>query len=113
MSRKDVENYYNQIFQDYHEMIEALKDMEKECSEGLVSPDRVEQLKQMLEPIKLNYGRISYIMFLLNKPNKKDKQKWYFKQNKNKPFPHEHTLTGVRQENKNAIEKSKNLYKDV
>ena len=109
MSRKDVQNYYDQMFQDYYEMVEALKDMEKECAEGLVSPDRVEQLKKMLEPIKLNYGRLSYVMFLLNKPNKKEKQKWYAKQNKNKAFPSEYTLDGVKQENKNALQEAKKI----
>lgn len=109
MSRKDVQDYYNQLTEDYHEMVMTLKDMEKECEEGLVSPDRVEQLKQLIEPIKTNYSRISYIIFLLNKPNKKEKQRWYAKENSNKAFVTEATLDGVRQENKHALQKAKNI----
>ena len=75
MSRKHVEDYFNQVCEDYHEMVQTLKDMEDECNNGLVPPERVEQLKNMLEPIKTNYARISYIMFLLNMPNKKEKQR--------------------------------------
>lgn len=75
MSVKHVKEYYDSIYQDYHEMVQTLKDMEEECNNGLVAPEKVEQLKKMLEPIKMNCHRISYIMFLLNKPNKKEKQK--------------------------------------
>ena len=108
MSRKHVEDYYNQIYRDYHEMIETLHDMEKECESGLVSPDRVEQLKKMLEPIKLNYGRISYIMFLLNMPNKKEKQRWYNRQNAKTRFVTEYTLEGTKQEDEWALKEARN-----
>lgn len=107
MSRKHVEDYFNQICDDYHEMVETLKDMEEECKKGLVSPDRVEQLKKMIEPIKLNYSRISYIMFLLNMPNKKEKQKWYNKQNPKSKFAKENTLEGIRAENKQSLKNAK------
>ena len=109
MSVKHVKEYYESVFNDYHEMIQTLKDMEEECTKGLVSPDRVDQLKKMIEPIKLNYGRLSYIMFLLNEPNKKEKQKWYFKENKNKKFPVEYTAEGVKQENKDALDEARKL----
>lgn len=105
MSRKDVQDYYNQIYVDYTDMVQALKDMEQECTNGLVSPDRVNQLKEMLEPIKINYQRISYIMYLLDKPNKKEKRRWYDNQNKNKYVGT--TLKEVREENKSYIEKAK------
>jgi len=107
MSKKHVDDYFNQICNDYHEMVEALRDMEKECNEGLVSPERVDNLKEMIKPIKYNYQRISYIMFLLNMPNKKEKKRWYSKENKNKNFPQEVTLEGIRQENKKALDAAK------
>lgn len=107
MSRKDVQDYYNQLYSDYVEMIQTLKDMESECNNGLVSPDRVEQLKKMLEPIKINYQRISYIMYLLDKPNKKEKKRWYEKQNSKRGFVTDSTLDGIRQENKLALKKAK------
>lgn len=107
MSRKHVDDYFNQLYSDYLEMIEALKDMEEECKNGIVSPDRVEQLKNMLEPIKINYERISYIIFLLNMPNKKEKRRWYDKQHSKIKFNNQNTLEGVRQENKQALEDAK------
>lgn len=70
MSKKDVYIYFNEICDQYHELIESLHDMEKEAMTGLINPDRIEQLKTIIEPVKTNYQRISYIMFLLNKPTK-------------------------------------------
>lgn len=70
MSKKHVEEYYDQICQDYHDMIEALHDLEEEAMQGLISPQRVEETKEVIKPLKDNYMRISYIMYLLNKPSK-------------------------------------------
>ena len=106
MAKKHIIDYYNQICEDYHEMIETLKDMEKECEQGIISPDRVDQLKRMIEPIKINYNRISYIMFLLNMPQRDKKKAKYIKQNKIS-IPEEDTLDGVREENKQALIKAK------
>ena len=107
MSVKHIQEYYNSIMKDYHEMVLTLKDMEEECTNGLVSPDRVDQLKNMLEPIKQNCNRITYIMYLLNRPNKKEKQRWYDKQNSKKVFKNEDTLEGIKEENKKALENAK------
>lgn len=79
MARKHVEEYYNKMYSDYHEMLECLRDMEKECENGLVSPDRVEAIQKSIEPIKSNFMTISWIMFLLNKPQRKRKQARYEK----------------------------------
>jgi len=51
--------------------------MEEEASKGLLDPDKLIQMKSYIEPIKINYQRISYIMYLLNKPVKKSKEKKY------------------------------------
>lgn len=70
MSRKHVEEYYDVMCKDYSDMIEALHDMEEEATKGLISPDQLEQMKETIKPLKENYMRISYIMYLLNKPSK-------------------------------------------
>lgn len=80
MSIKDVKKYYDQITADYSEMIESLKEMEELAAQQVVNPDRVEELRKAVEPLKNNYMRISYIMFLLNMPNKKEKKERYKKQ---------------------------------
>ena len=81
MSIKHVENYYNEARKTYIDMQNTLHIMEKEASEGLVLPETVSQMKQMIAPLMDNYQKLSYVMFLLHQPTKKDKQKGYEKRN--------------------------------
>lgn len=82
MSVKHVKEYYNEVCQQRHELLNELKDFEKEAQEGIIEPERFEQIKQNIQPLINNYQTISWIMFLLNKPNKKQKHKRYEQQNK-------------------------------
>lgn len=79
MSVKRLELEYSQIVDQYHEMLENLKDIEKEFNDGLVPPEFVENLKKQIEPIKNNYEQWSYIMFLLHEPQRKAKREKYKK----------------------------------
>jgi len=81
MSIKHVKEYYNKINDDFDEMIETLHEMEQAATEGIVSPERLDSIKQMVEPMKLNKARWDYMMFLLNLPNKKAKKDYYIKHN--------------------------------
>ena len=81
MSIKAVKKAYKQICEQYHEMVQDIKDFEKEAAEGLVEPERVDRLKDQIAPIKQNYERWAYIMYLLNQPNRKSKHKNYEKRN--------------------------------
>ena len=77
MSVKSLEREYAQVVAQYQEMMNDIKDMEKECQEGLVSPDFVENLKRNIEPIKQNYQWWSYVMFTLHEPQRKAKREKY------------------------------------
>lgn len=81
MSIRHVKNYYNQVEKQFFEMNTVAKELNEECSKGNVSQDRVEQAQQMTLQLRQNYERLSYIMYLLNKPNRPKKNKWYEKQN--------------------------------
>lgn len=106
MAKKDVDKYFDQICKDYHELIETLHDMEEEAAKGLLDPDKLIQMKSYIEPIKVNWQRISYIMYLLNMPSKKSKQERY--RNQNKKLIHGNaTLDDVQLENQNQINKIK------
>lgn len=111
MAVKHVKQYYEEISNQYHEMLDTLKDFEKEASEGLVEPERIEQIKQTIKPLKDNYERWSYMMFLLNRPNRNSKvNKWQKLQNqinKNKNFDSKNTLEAVTQENEETLQKLK------
>lgn len=108
MAKKDVDIYFNQICQDYRELLDTLKDMEEEVSKGLLDPDKLVQMKEYIEPIKINWQRISYIMFLLNKPAKNKKQERYTNQNK-KLLKEDSTLNDVHEENIEQINKIKQV----
>lgn len=81
MSIKDVRKYYTQVEQQFFEMNQTAKELNEECSKGNIPQSMVDQAEQMVLPLKQNYERLSYIMYLFNKPNK-DKKKWYDRQNK-------------------------------
>ena len=74
MSVKSLENHYNQVVAQYTEMLNDLKEMEKELAEGLVDPEFIDNLKANIAPIKQNYEWWSYVMFLLHEPQRKAKK---------------------------------------
>lgn len=83
MSKKDVDKYYTQICTQYRQILDTIKALEKEASEGMVDPDRVEAVKASMRPFMDNYQRISYIMYLFNMPERKSKIPEYERRNKN------------------------------
>lgn len=111
MAKKDVDEYFNEMVNNYHEMILSLKELEEEASKGLIDPDKLEQMKLAIEPLKVNYQRISYIMYLLNKPTKKIKHKKYDSANSKllSNIDNKNTLHGVIEENKQVIDEVKKV----
>lgn len=106
MAKKDVINYYNEVCAQYHDFIEELKDFQDLCNQGLVTPEVIEQATRTIEPLKNNWQTLNYIIFLLNKPVKKNKQNRYINQNK-KALKNCKTDKEVFQENENALNKLK------
>lgn len=81
MSAKDVKLYYDEVCNQYSDMLSELRDFEKEAEQGLIEPERLDKIKESIQPLMNNYQTLSYIMFLLNKPVKKSKHAKYQKQN--------------------------------
>lgn len=104
MSMKHIERYYKQICEQYQEMINDIKDVEKEAEQGLVEPELIDRLKEQVAPIKHNYERWSYMMFLLHQPNRKEKIKKYQRQNAKllNSLSKENSLEAVIEENNEA-----------
>ena len=82
MAVKHVKEYYEQVCDQYVMMNEELRDFQKEVENGLVEPERLDNLKKMIEPLKNNYMTLSWIMYLLNQPNRDSKERAYQKRNK-------------------------------
>lgn len=105
MSVKAVRRYYNQICDQYHEMLENIHDLEVEAAQGMVEPERIERLKDQVAPIKQNYERWSYMMFLLNQPERKEKQSRYKSQNRKllSSLSKNNSLDAILEENSEAL----------
>lgn len=82
MAVKHIVEYYNQVCDQYLLLQEELKDFQKEVENGLVEPERIETLKQVIEPVKNNYMTLSWIMYLLNQPQRDSKERAYKKRMK-------------------------------
>lgn len=82
MALKHFNEYYTQICNQYQQLQEVLQDLSNEVSNGMVEPERLEQLKKTIEPVENNYRTLGYIKYLLNKPTKKKKLNRYNGANK-------------------------------
>lgn len=82
MAVKHIKEYYEQVCDQYVQMNEELRDFQKEIENGLVEPERIENLKSLIEPLKNNYMTLSWIMYLLNLPQRKGKEKAYERRNR-------------------------------
>lgn len=80
MAVKDVKKYYIDLINQYVEMKDNMADFEVAFKEGHITEDRLIEVKKDVEAIKDNLDRVSYIMYLLEMPNKKAKKAKYQKQ---------------------------------
>ncbi len=113
MSVKDIKNYYNEVAQQYQDMCDELKDFSKLVEQNMFDSDRLEKIKESIQPLMRNYEMLSYIMFLLNKPNRKEKVASYEKRNKKliSKIPDYCKKENVLKENENAIKDMENNMK--
>lgn len=83
MAKRHVNLYFLEVQNQYFEMLENLKEFKDLAAEGRVSQEEYDQMLNEVELEKSNYERIAFIIMLLNKPNKKDKDEadmnlaWY------------------------------------
>ncbi len=114
MSVKDVRDYYDEVANQYSDMLAELKDFSELAEKNMYEPERLEQVKESIQPLMRNYEVLSYIMFLLNKPARKEKEKGYERRNKKllENIRPENTRGGVVAENSGVIDnlrRKKNL----
>lgn len=80
MALKHIKEYYKKIESQYLGLLARVKEFDEALKKGEVSPEQADTAKQMLFKVEDNYKRWSYLLFLLNQPSKKEKQKGYLKQ---------------------------------
>lgn len=105
MSKKHFDEYYKTVCDQYSEMLEALHEVEELTMHQMIGPDRLDNIKRQIEPLKNNYMTLSYVAFLLNKPNRDKKEKRYVESNKKKlsKLDFKRSPSGVVAENQRII----------
>lgn len=81
MAKRHVVRYFLELENTYVEMQDTVKELQELAKEGKVEESMFLNMKQDLDVIKENYERVSYILFLLNKPNREKKQDYEEKLN--------------------------------
>lgn len=76
MAKSHLVQYFLEVEHQYLEMLDNLKEMQELLNSNSISisSDAYEQVAREAELIKSNYERLAYVMFLLNKPNRKGKK---------------------------------------
>lgn len=107
MAVKHIKKYFDQICDQYHDMLNEIRDFEEEAKKGLMEPERLEKIKESIRPLMDNYERWSYMMFLLNQPTRKQKQKAYELRNKKllDSIKSKNKIDAILDENKDVIVK--------
>lgn len=82
MSVKDVKEYYFKLIAQKAELEADLADFEEALKNGFITEEQMQAAKDELVPYQINLDRLTYIMYLLELPNRKTKKAKFAKQNK-------------------------------
>lgn len=107
MAVKDVKEYYFKMFAQYLEMKNDLADFEQALKDGFITEDQMQAAIEEVVAVQQNYDRLTYIMYLLELPNRKSKQSKYHRANKkvyNELSSRKATDTDIELENKSALD---------
>lgn len=116
MSRKHVVTYYKAMEEQYFELLSETKDMDEAVKTGFLPEDRMNIFMNYVDKLKSNYTRLSYIMYLLDLPNKpsKEKRNARSRESLNKSFQQlNSTQEQVVNENRDVLTEFKRYCKDI
>lgn len=82
MAVKDVKEYYFKLIAQKAELEADLADFEDALKNGFITEEQMQAAKDELVPYQINLDRLTYIMYLLELPNKKAKKAKFARQNK-------------------------------
>lgn len=88
-------------------MIDVIHELEEEVSKNIISQEKLDETLKSVDKLKENYMRWSYMMYLLNLPNKKDKKKVYEKRMEKfiNKIPKKDRIKQVLEENTSCLTK--------
>ena len=82
MAARDVKEYYFKLIAQKAELDADLADFEEALKNGFITEEQMQAAKDELIPYQINLDRLTYIMYLLELPNRKTKKSKFAKQNK-------------------------------
>ena len=82
MAAKDVKEYYFKLIAQKAELEADLADFEEALKNGFITEEQMQAAKDELIPYQINLDRLTYIIYLLELPNRKTKKAKFAKQNK-------------------------------
>lgn len=80
MARKDFDEYLTKVSKQYVELNSMLQELSEEVNNGMYEPERLDQLKATIAPVKQSFDTLNYIRYLLDKPTRKSKHAKYNRQ---------------------------------
>lgn len=116
MAVKDVKEYYFKLIVQKAELEADLADFEEALKSGFITEEQMQAAKDELVPYQINLDRLTYIMYLLELPNRKTKKAKFAKQNKKilneleKRKADEHSVIS---ENKSALDTFRKEVKEL
>ena len=116
MAVKDVKEYYFKLIAQKAELEADLADFEEALKSGFITEEQMQAAKDELIPYQINLDRLTYIMYLLELPNRKTKKAKFAKQNKKilneleKRKADEHSVIS---ENKSALDTFRKEVKEL
>lgn len=107
MAIKDVKHYYYTMQAQYLEMKADLADFEEAVKNGFITEEQLDAAREEVAKVENNYDRLSYIMYLLEIPNRQKKRAKHAEVNRNLLNFFEcnsGSMTEVEAENKSALD---------
>ena len=116
MAVKDVKEYYFKLIAQKAELEADLADFEEALKNGFITEEQMQAAKDELIPYQINLDRLTYIMYLLELPNRKAKKAKFANQNKKILMELEKRNAdeqSVISENKSALDAFRKEVKDL
>ena len=111
MSIKHVKKYYHQQSNQYMQMLNTVKELQKMANNGEYSNEQLASIQQLITKLKENMDRISYIVYLLQLPNRGKKEKKFREANKElEEAMSDFNDVSVEEENSNILKELKEKY---
>ena len=111
MSIKHVKKYYHQQSNQYMQMLNTVKELQKMANNGEYSNEQLASIQQLITKLKENMDRISYIVYLLQLPNRSKKEKKFREANKElEEAMSDFNDVSVEEENSNILKELKEKY---